>query len=181
MPRDPGCYEIRFRLASRFGLPLVLAGIIGVGRSGHVLPGSWRLAMIAVGGILAVLTWPVSRKIVFRADHAGITLGPKMPTFRFSSTAFFPWADIEEIIFYKLSRPSLTVRRWPGRYIGIVPRHGAPGGAAARRINTWQLDRARLAAITAAAAPDAHIADAAEVDPWVDAGREILRRVGGWR
>lgn len=180
VPPDPGCYQIRFGLGLRFGLPLIWVGIIGAGRAvhGHGLPVFWLLGVIAVGGVFTLLTWPLSRKIVFRADHAGITLGPKMPTFHFSSTTLIPWADVRQITLYKLKRPSVTVRRWPGRYVGIVPRQGASAGPAARRI--WQLDRERLAAVTAAAAPGVRIVDAGEIDPWDDAGRAILREVGRW-
>ena len=179
MPPDPGCYEIRFRLAgyealfSVFGLLLFALGIFA--------PESLiaRVAIVAVGGLFTVpyVILLVSRKIVFRADHAGITLGPELPLFHFS-TVFFPWADIKKITFYKITRASRQMGRWPGIYIGIVPRDRAPADAATRRINTWRLDRERLAAVTAAAAPRARIIDAGEIDPWEDAGRAVLREVG---
>jgi len=137
-----------------------------------------RVIVVALGGLFAVpyVILLVTRKIVFRADHAGITLGPELPMFQFS-TVFIPWADIKKITLYKITRPSRTMGRQPGTYIGIVPHDRAPADAAARRINTWRLDRGRLAAVTAAAAPGAPIVDAGEIDPFADAGRAILRQV----
>jgi hypothetical protein len=119
------------------------------------------------------------RAIVFRADQAGITLGPEVPTRQFFSE-FIPWPDINKITLYQITRPSRTVGRQPGTYIGIVPHHRRLAAGAARRINAWRLDRERLAAVTAAAAPGVAIVDAAEIDPHTSAGREVLRQVGRW-
>ncbi len=111
--------------------------------------------------------------VLLGAWHAGITLGADLFNlpFRFS-TVFVSWADIERIVLY---------RRWHGRFrgverIGIERRQGAsvlsrgnepgsgcpvPGVAAGttRLINTWQLDRQRLAAVTAVVAPGTRITD----------------------
>ena len=116
MPPDPGCYEIRFRLAgyealfSVFGLLLFALGIFA--------PESLiaRVASVAVGGLFTVpyVILLASRKIVFRADHAGITLGPELPLFHFS-TVFIPWPDIKKITLYKITRASRQMGRFPPR------------------------------------------------------------------
>ena len=67
----------------------------------------------------------VSRKIVFRADHAGIVLGPGLRMLQVSAV-FVRWADIKKIIFYTITA---RVRRWAASwvsYIGIVPYARAP-------------------------------------------------------
>ncbi len=115
------------------------------------------------------------RTAVFRADQEGITLGPEVPMRQFSAQ-FFSWAEIKKITFYKITRWSRTPGKQPGTYIGIVPR--TPPTGAARRINTWRLDRGRLAAVTAAAAPGVPIVEAGKIDPWTSTGRAVLRELG---
>jgi len=103
----------------------------------------------------------VSRKTLFRADQAGITLGPELGQSGLSSTVFIPWTDIKNIALYQTTRRS--ARTGPtGSYIKILPRdvpRTAP--ATTRRIDTlwqpWRLDSERLTAIAAAAAPSVHI------------------------
>ncbi len=141
-------------------------------------PLSERALPLALGGLFTVpyVILLVRRTVVFRADHAGITLGPELPMLQFRTV--FPWADIKKITLYKITRPSQTMGKQPGTYIGIVPHRRAPADGAARRINTWRLDRERLAAVTAAAAPAVPIVDAAEIDPFTKAGRAVMREVG---
>jgi hypothetical protein len=129
MPTDPGCYEERCRLTDRVALspapwplapgPLFLA-------LGAFLPLA-RVIALAVGVVLALpgVTGPASRKIAFRADRAGITLGADLFNlpFRFSAV-FVPWADADRIILYPRPGP-----RWGDRdvrCIGIQRRPGAP-------------------------------------------------------
>ncbi len=180
MPPESGCYEIRFRLAGyealtpAFGLLILGAGIF--------IPHASLLGRVIgiAGGALFTVPYVillVRRTIVFRADQAGITLGPEVLKFQFS-TVFIPWADIRKVILYKITRASRTMGRQRGTYIGIVPHDRAPADPAVHRINTWRLDRERLAAVTKAAAPGTPIVDAGEIDPWEDAGRAVLREVG---
>jgi hypothetical protein len=116
------------------------------------------------------------RTVAFRAGQEGILLGavPDKLSVRRGSALFIPWADIERIILY----PAYS--RGPGRHpvqcIGVqrtaaaaplrwgneqapgcpVPRVAA---WATRKITGWQLDRGRLAAVLAAAAPGIPILD----------------------
>jgi hypothetical protein len=175
IPPDPGRYEIRFRLTGfavlsiSLGLALIALSIV----SHHQI--SARIFGILIGGLCAVpyLVLLVSRKTLFRADQAGITLGPELGRSGLSSTVFIPWMDIKNIALYQITRRS--ARTGPtGSYIKIVPRDvPRTAYATARRIDTlwqpWRLDNERLTAVVAAAAPRVHIVDAGFIDPWVDA------------
>lgn len=185
VPLDSGCYEIRFRLTGLgaysviFGLVLIA---IGVFRSQSSL--YERLGWAALGGLIALreLIPIVSRKILFRADPGGITLATR-GRFGFPSpNVFIPWTDIKKIALYKITRRSSKfgqtgsyIMGQTGSYMIIVPRGGARGRA--RRIDTWRLDTERLAAVTAATAPDVPVDDAGDVDPWVDADKKRLQAV----
>jgi hypothetical protein len=166
------CYEIRFRLAGYeallpvFGLLLLAFGIF--------VPGSLaqRASFIACGGLFIVpyVILLASRPIVFRADHAGITLGPELSTLQFSSSGVIGWADIDTVILYKRVGLSNQRGKSPGTYIEIVLDEGEPAPSwATRRINTWRLDRQLLAAVAAAAAPDVPVVD-------TTADRKLWRR-----
>ncbi len=130
---------------------------------------------------LATVPWLVavaSRKVAFRADIAGITLGadPLSWPFRHASAVFVPWADAEAIALYQGGGP-FGWRVGGDPCIGIQRRQGAPalsrGNKPARRcpvpgvaagavrpVTAWRLDRDRLAALTAAAAPGIPVIDA---------------------
>jgi len=175
VPPDPGCYQIRFRLtglgayAVIFGFVLIAVGVFQTQSSLYE-----RVSFTAVGGLIALreIIPIASRKILFRADPAGSTLGSPA-WFGFShSTVFIPWTDIKEIALYKITRRSKNFGR-AGSYMIIVPRGQAQ--ARARRTDTWRLDPERLTAIAATAAPDVPVVDAGDVDPWVDADMNRLR------
>jgi hypothetical protein len=179
VPPDPGCYEIGARLtglgayAVIFGLVLIAVGVFQTQSSLYE-----RVSFTAVGGLVALreIIPIISRKILFRADPAGTTLGAPA-WFGFShSTVFIPWTDIKEIALYKITRRSKNFGP-AGSYIVIVPRGAAQ--ARARRTDTWRLDPERLTAIAATAAPSVPVVDAGDVDPWVDADMNRLRAVLG--
>jgi len=130
---------------------------------------------------LATVPWLVavaSRKVAFRADMAGITLGadPLSWPFRHASAVFVPWSDAEGIALHQGGGPSAW-RIGDDPFIGIQRRQDAPalsrGNKPARRcpvpgvaagavrpVTAWRLDRDRLAAVTAAVAPGIPIIDA---------------------
>ena len=180
MPPDQGCYEERYRLtfpvarSVAFSLkPLIIAIF-----SHQPLP--WVI-LAPVIFVLATVPWLVavaSRKIAFRADMAGITLGadPLSWPFRYASAVFVPWSDAEAIALYHGGGP-LGWRIGDDPCIGIQRRPGAPalsrGNKPARRcpvpgvaagavrpVTAWRLDCGRLAALTAAVAPGIPIIDA---------------------
>lgn len=186
---DQGCYEERYRLtfpvvrSAAFSLvPLIVAMF-----SHQPLP--WVI-LAPVIFALATVPWLVavaSRKVAFRADMAGITLGadPLSWPFRHASAVFVPWSDAEAIALYQGGGlPGWRISDDP--CIGIQRRQDAPalsrGNKPARRcpvpgvaagtvrpVTAWRLDRDRLAALTAAAAPGIPIIDASTgPDPGVE-------------
>ena len=174
---DPGRYEERYRLTgAALGLVSALLAL-GLGLLWHTQLIFAALAVLAViPAVLAVALRPVA----FRADHAGITLGsdrllPRRPA------VFIPWADVERIVLYPGRKAAgFGDYLWASgevEYIGVQRRDGAPALArgnkqapwcpvpgvaagATRPIKNWRLDRERLAAVTAAVAPDIPVIDA---------------------
>ena len=160
---DPGCYEERCRLASAVLslAPSLLALGLGLLWHTHLI---WAVltVLLAIPAVIAL----ARRQVAFRAGCAGITLGsvrllPRRPA------VFVPWADVEKIILYDSGTGGLG-----GQVpcIGVLRRAGAPAlpwgneqapgcpvpgvaAGAARPIKSWRLDRERLAAAAAAAAP----------------------------
>jgi len=149
-----------------FGLLLLAVGIF--------VPGSLaqRVVFIALGGLFIApyVILLAGRPVVFRADHVGITLGPQLPTLQFSSSGVIGWAEIDTVLLYKRVGLSNQKGKSPGTYIEIVLDDDEPAEPwATRRINTWRLDRQRLAAIAAAAAPEVRVVD-------TTADRKLWRR-----
>jgi hypothetical protein len=127
------------------------------------------------------LLWrPASRAFFkrnpLRADHAGITLGRQHYPLASRPATFVPWHDVEQIILYTGHRDGT-----PAPWIGIRRREGAPAlpsgneqdpfcpvpgvtAGATRRIKGARLDRERLAAVTAAVAPEISVIEAS-ADP----------------
>jgi hypothetical protein len=178
----PGRYEEHYRLTNVvipfFGVVFLLFGIITRFWPFYVLAG--------VGVLLYILTVTVYR-IAFRADSAGITFGANPMRFKFSAVRI-PWPDIEAIILYTLrERPSMPLGGGgkvdyleSTNYIGIKRREGTPALAhgnqpsncpdpdvpagATRPIVGWRLNRDRLAAVIAVAAPDVRLVDNGTTD-----------------
>ena len=174
---DPGRYEERYRLTgAALGLVSALLAL-GLGLL-------WRTQLIfAALTVLAVIPAVLAvalRPVAFRADHAGITLGSDRLLPR-RSAVFIPWADVERIVLYPGRKAAgFGDYLWASgevEYIGVQRRDGAPALArgnkqapwcpvpgvaagATRPIKNWRLDRERLAAVTAAVAPDIPVIDA---------------------
>ncbi len=177
---DQGSYEERYRLtfpvarsAAFSFVPLIIA-IFSHQPLPWVILAPVVFALATVPWLLAV----ASRKIAFRADMAGITLGadPLSWPFRHASAVFVPWSDAEAIALYHGGGP-FGWRLGDDPCIGIQRRHGAPAlsrgnnparrcpvpgvaAGAVRPVTAWRLDRDRLAALTAVAAPAIPIIDA---------------------
>ncbi len=181
-------YEERYRLTGRAAAGL--AGsvlLVAIGFLWHLpvifLPLGFGLAAVTAQG--AGVLDRARRTTAFRADEAGITLGavPDKLTVRRGSRLFIPWADVERIVLYPV-HPRVPGARAAVRCVGVQRRAAAeplqwgnepaPGcpvprvpAWATRMITGWRLDRARLAAVTAAVAPGVPILDTS-TDPLPD-------------
>ncbi len=136
----------------------------------HGSHGAW-LALSVLSFVtvtVPALATAVSRRIAFRADPLGITLGadPLSWPGRDSSPVFIPWSDVAAIVLYSgrepgaKGRPCIGIQRLPGaprlpRGNGPTRRCPVPGlvEGATRQVVAWRLDRERLTALTAAVAP----------------------------
>src|ERR1700728_21946 len=175
-----GSYEERYRLTGPAVLGLaasILAIALGfvLGLPAILLPiGIILVGLTAQGAGLVDLA---RRTVSFRTDEDGITLGavPDKLTVRRGSALFIPWADAEAIVIYRVHAGGRG-RHVPVECVGIQRNASAepllwgneqsPGAPlprvptwATRRITGWRLDRDRLAAFVAEAAPKVLIAD----------------------
>jgi hypothetical protein len=176
---DQGLYEERYRLTGTVAASLAVS-LVMLGIALHYSDGIWlALSLLAfVTVTVPCLAAAAGRRIAFRADPLGITLGadPLSWPGRDSSPVFISWSDVERIVLY--SGPKSGELGAGGRQcIGIQRRPGAPrlpGGngparrcpvpglaeGATRQVVAWRLDRERLAALTAAVAPGIPVIDA---------------------
>ena len=176
---DQGLYEERYRLTGSIAASLALS-LVMVGGAVHFSYGTWMaLAALAFVTItVPCLAAAAARRIAFRADPLGITLGASPLSWpgRDSSPVFIPWTDVERIVLYPgpisrelgaRNRQCIGIQRRPGaprlpRGNGPARRCPVPGLAegATRQVVAWRLDRERLAALTAAVAPGIPVIDA---------------------
>lgn len=176
---DQGLYEERYRLTGSVAVSLAMSlGMLVI--AVHASRGAWlALSLLAfVTVTVPALTAAVGRRIAFRADPLGITLGAEPLSWpgRDSSPMFIPWSDVESIILYsgpKSGEPGASRRQC----IGIKRRPGAPrlprgneparrspvpglAEGATRQVVAWRLDRERLTTLAAAVAPGIPVIDA---------------------
>jgi hypothetical protein len=109
---DQGRYEERYRLTVPVlrGFALSFAPLIVAIFSHQRLP--W-LVLSPAAFVLATVPWLVavaSRKVAFRADMTGITLGadPLSWPFRHASAVFIPWSDAAEFVLVEPEPVSLS-------------------------------------------------------------------------
>jgi hypothetical protein len=176
---EPFVYEARYSWNVRTGRLIVGALVFVV--LGVVLPLSLaiRIADFVLfgGGGLFMLGVVSSRRVAFRVDSRGITLGGTPPSYR-SGTRFVPWSDIEQVVLWRQTIYASSVP-----YVGLVRREGAARLAgrkgqllgkitarvatprrisgdtllASRAINSWRMDNARLVASVAHFAPNVEV------------------------
>ena len=179
MPEQLDRYEERYRLTigAALGLASIVALVLGIilHQWAILVPIAIVLALLATvfrqapNGFAAAFA-AARRMIAFRADRAGITLGAVPGNPRGGRAAVLvPWTDIQQVILYPVD-PVGRGRYAKVRCIGIQRRPTAPAlpegneqapgcpvpdvaSGATRRIIGWRLDRERLAAVIAAAAP----------------------------
>jgi hypothetical protein len=96
----------------------MLLGILFTG-----MPMVLRIAMVAAsawGGLLSVAV-PMSRRVAFRVDATGVTLGGG--PFRYQTTTrVFPWEEIDRVVLWSRILP-FNARV---RYVSVERRAGAP-------------------------------------------------------
>jgi hypothetical protein len=176
---DQGLYEERYRLTGSVAMSLAVSlGMFAL--AVHASEGVW-LAMAVLAFVtvtLPALATAVGRKVAFRADPLGITLGaaPLSLPGRDSTPVFIPWCDVAGIVLYgggksgelgASERQCIGIQRRPGaprlpRGNVPAPRCPVPGldEGATRQVVGWRLNRERLAALTAAVAPGIPVIDA---------------------
>lgn len=174
-------YEERYRLTGRAtaGLAAVCV-LLGLGFTLWRLPLVYLPIGIVVAGLAAHGAGVIDlarRTVALRADRAGILFGavPDKLAVRRGSPLFIPWQDVEAIVLYPVyprgrgrppAVPCIGVQRKAGARPLLWGNEQAPGcpvarvpAWATRRIAGWRLDRDRLAAVTASAAPGIPILD----------------------
>ena len=176
---DHGLYEERYRLTGTVAASLAVS-LVMLGIALHYSYGIWlALSLLAfVTVTVPCLAAAAGRRIAFRADPLGITLGadPLSWPGRDSSPTFIPWSDVERIVLYPgpksrdpgaKDRLCIGIQRRPGaprlpRGNGPARRCPVPGLAegATRQVVAWRLDRERLTTLTAAVAPGIPVIDA---------------------
>jgi len=173
--RFPAPYEERYCwtptmvTGAALGAASLLAAILA-----PAVPLLARVPLAVAGTAVSVscVAYSTSRKVAFRVDHNGVTLGGG--PFRYEAhTSFFPWEGVHAVVLWRRTPP----RRWPGRqwpvafasvrYVSVqrhtelrpMP-HGGPGPApedlkagATRGMQAFRVDETRLAAAIASLAP----------------------------
>jgi hypothetical protein len=153
------------------------------------MPLAVRLLVIGVFGAFSLqgLVTCLSRRVAFRVDQAGITLGGSPLRYR-ATTRFHPWADIEKIVLWHRKLPAGPALA----HVGLQRRADAPsmtaGGSgradrtaygapvpdiaagAARAVSAWHLDDGHLVEAVARFAPTVRVVDAT--------GRAVGQRPG---
>jgi hypothetical protein len=175
MPSEPFVYEARYGWNRRTGL-VIIGGlaftVLAVALPGMSLAMRIFVSVFFGGGALFLLGVICTRRVAFRVDASGVTLGGMPPRYR-AQTRLIPWADIEKIILWKQQLPVA-----PLPYVGLMRRKDAAPLASprarrvgeitarafapqvsgdtlmsSRAINGWRLDTDRLIAAVAHFAP----------------------------
>lgn len=181
MSLERGVYEARYGWNRRSGTLIIVAAVFVL--VAIVSPMSLALRVVAIvffgGGALFFAGSIATRRVAFRADASGVTLGGSPARYQ-STTRLVPWADIRQIVLWRQQLPY-------GRsmlYVGLEHRKGThpPGGRRGRRasqaaaralapnvsgdtlmasraVNMWRLDAHRLAAAVTHFAPGIRVVD----------------------
>ncbi len=175
---DIGCYEARHRFLASLVAITLAAGLILLAVGIFLMAISWPLPSgqafrgvafpILLGGALALPYVPyvllLAGRVAFRADQAGITL-PATPLAKWMLWSLSADSRPEFIRWSHVKRITLYTKRGKGRarfkipVIEIWHPRDTHHTFTRRSITTWKLDRNRLAAIVAAAAPNIAIVE----------------------
>jgi hypothetical protein len=114
--RFPAPYEERYRwtptmvTGAALGAASLLAAILA-----PAVPLLVRvpLAVAGTAGTVSCLAYSTSRKVAFRVDHQGITLGGGPLRYE-AHTSFFPWEGVDAVVLWRRATPgSWPALRWP--------------------------------------------------------------------
>jgi hypothetical protein len=169
---DQGLYEERYRLTGAVAASLAVS-LVMLGVSFHGTHDTFWLALSVLAFVtvtVPALAAAATKRIAFRADPMGVTLGgdPISWTDRSGGTVFIPWFDVEKIVIFRAGtgKQCVGVQRRASapplpRGNGPARRCPVPGVAegATRQTVAWRLDRERLTALVAAVAPGIPLID----------------------
>jgi hypothetical protein len=128
------------------------------------------LALAGTGGAASCVAYSTSRKVAFRVDQKGVTLGGGPLRYE-AHTSFFPWEGVHAVVLWRRTAPPRwpalrwPALRWPALRMSVwyvsVQRHTelprpAPEdlkAGATRGMQAFRVDDARLAAAIATFAP----------------------------
>jgi hypothetical protein len=178
MAAESFVYEARYGWSGRTARIVIVGLVFAV--AGIALPLVLRIIDIVFfgGGALFFLGVICTRRVAFRVDASGVTLGGTPPRYR-SGTRVVPWADIKQVVLWEQPLPYGRSMR----HVGLVRRKGAPPLAgrrgqrlgrataralvpdhvsgdtllASRAVNSWRLDADRLIAAVKHFAPGVKI------------------------
>jgi hypothetical protein len=100
------------------------------------------LALAGTGGVASCVAYSTSRKVAFRVDQEGVTLGGGPLRYE-ADTSFFPWEGVHAVVLWRRTTPprwaalQWPALRWPALRMSVwyvsVQRHTelppwAPGG-----------------------------------------------------
>jgi hypothetical protein len=95
------------------------------------------LALAGTGGAVSCVAYSTSRKVAFRVDQKGVTLGGGPLRYE-AHTSFFPWDGVHAVVLWRRTPPPRwPALRWPALRMSVwyvsVQRHTelpprAPGG-----------------------------------------------------
>ena len=185
MRPDRGVYEERYRLTGQAALSVAVAlGLLAF--SLHGTHGKfWLVLSLLTFAVVALpmLATAISRRVAFRADPLGITLGASPMSWPGlgGGAVFIPWTEVERIVLYQGPKQGAAGRLC----VGIQRRPGAPplpsgnepatrcpvpglAEGAIRQTVAWRLDREQLTAYAAAVAPGVPVIDVGSGGPAVE-------------
>jgi hypothetical protein len=85
------------------------------------------LALAGTAGVASCVAYSTSRKVAFRVDHKGVTLGGGPLRYE-AHTSFFPWEGVHAVVLWRRTAPPRwPAPRWPALRMSVwyvsVQRH----------------------------------------------------------
>ncbi|HLV57305.1 MAG TPA: hypothetical protein VKY81_00275 [Natronosporangium sp.] len=132
----------------------------------------FTIAALAAGFLVLVIVYRVVmwayRRVAFRVDATGVTLGTAPPRSA-KHIAFVPWSDVRRIVLWRM-----PVNRTTVRYIGVDRMAGAPPLPGSARNAAW---RKLNAAVAPGHVPEHVVADSRPITGWRLDEKRLARAV----